>query len=119
MIQRHRKAAHLHAAVQHQGVLYISGHAAHDIDQDIKGQTQEICDKLDRLLADCGTDKTQLLQARIYLTDMSQKAAMNEVWLAWLDGADLPARATIGVADLGDPRRLIEIASIAALPERG
>lgn len=119
MIKRHSKSAHLHAAVEHDGVLYISGHAANDIDQDIKGQTQEICDKLDRLLADLGTDKTQLLQARIYLTDMSLKGAMNEVWLAWLDGDDLPARATIGVLDLGDPRRLIEITTIAAIPEKG
>ncbi|WP_323039622.1 RidA family protein [Gemmobacter sp.] len=114
-IQRHRKSAHLHGAVEHNGVLYISGHAAHDLTQDMAGQTREICGKLDALLADCGSDKTRLLQARIYITDMALKDEMNKVWLAWLDGAHLPARATIGVADLGDPRRLIEIATVAAV----
>ncbi len=80
------------------------------------GQTQEICDKLDALLAECGSDKSQILQARIYITDMSRKEDMNKAWLDWIADKDLPARATIGVADLGDPRRLIEITAIAALP---
>ncbi|ADO41473.1 RidA family protein [Ketogulonicigenium vulgare] len=117
MIKHFRKSAHLHGAVQHNDTLYISGHAAHDLSQDMAGQTQEICDKLDKLLADCNSDKTLLLQARIYVTDMTQKEAMNKVWLAWLDGIDLPTRATIGVNDLGDPRRLIEIATVAAVRE--
>lgn len=115
MIRHHRKSVHLHGAVEHAGVLYVSGHAAHDLEQDMEGQTREICGKLDRLLAECNSDKAHLLQARIYITDMTQKEAMNRAWLDWLEGIDLPARATIGVADLGDPRRLIEVAVVAAV----
>lgn len=115
MIKRHKKARIMHAAVEHNGVLYIGGHAAHDLDQGMDGQTREICGKLDALLAECGSDKKHLLQARIYITDMSKKEEMNAAWLDWLDGEDLPARATIGVADLGDPRRLIEIATVASV----
>jgi enamine deaminase RidA (YjgF/YER057c/UK114 family) len=117
MIKRHKKARIMHAAVEHNGILYIGGHAAHDLEKGMADQTREICDKLDVLLAECGSDKNHLLQARIYITDMSKKEEMNAAWLEWLGGEDLPARATIGVADLGDPRRLIEIASIACLKE--
>ena len=116
MIKRHKKARIMHGAVEHNGVLYIGGHAAHDLDKGMADQTREICQKLDALMAEAGTDKTQLLQARIYITDMTKKEEMNEAWLEWL-GEDLPARATIGVADLGDPKRLIEITSIAAIPQ--
>lgn len=116
MVTRHRKARIMHGAVEHNGLLFIGGHAAHDLDQDMTGQTQEICDKLDALLAECGSDKSQILQARIYITDMSKKEDMNKAWLDWIADKDLPARATIGVADLGDPRRLIEITAIVALP---
>lgn len=117
MIKRHKKARIMHAAVEHNGVLYIGGHAAHDLDKGMGDQTREICRKLDALMAEAGTDKSRLLQARIYITDMSKKEEMNSAWLEWLGGEDLPARATIGVADLGDPKRLIEIASIAAMPQ--
>lgn len=114
MITRHRQTSHLHGAVVHNGVVYASGHAAKDLTKDIRGQTQEICDKLDVLLAECGSDKSKLLSARIYLSDMSDKPGMNEVWTTWLDADDLPARATIGGADLGDAARRVEIVVIAA-----
>lgn len=114
MVTRHRKHRIMHAAVEHNGIIFIGGHAATDISVGMKEQTQQICEKLDGVLAECGSDKTRLLQARIYITDMSKKEEMNEAWLAWLDGDDLPSRATIGVADLGDPKRLIEVVVTAA-----
>ncbi|MBB3544551.1 enamine deaminase RidA (YjgF/YER057c/UK114 family) [Rhizobium sp. BK399] len=43
--------------------------------------------------------------------------ADGEAWLAWYAEEDLPARATIGVADLGDARRLVEITASAAVKE--
>ena len=117
MIKRVKKAPIMHAAVVHNGVVYIGGHAAHDLDKGMADQTREICEKLDVVLAECGSDKKHLLQARIYITDMSKKSEMNTAWLEWIEGTDLPARATIGIADLGDPRRLIEIVTIAAVKE--
>jgi enamine deaminase RidA (YjgF/YER057c/UK114 family) len=65
-------------------------------------------------LADVGSDKTKILAARIYLSDMSQKEEMNRAWLEWIPEDDLPSRATIGVASLGDPNRLIEVIITAA-----
>jgi enamine deaminase RidA (YjgF/YER057c/UK114 family) len=104
----------MHAAVEHNGLIFVGGHAASDISLGMKEQTQQVCAKLDDVLAECGSDKTQLVSARIYISDMSKKEEMNEAWLEWLDGDDLPARATIGIADLGDPKRLIEVVVVAA-----
>ncbi|WP_102225224.1 RidA family protein [Acidimangrovimonas sediminis] len=115
MIERKNPRPHLHGGVIHNGVLYASGHAATDIGLDIAGQTREICDKLDALLAACGSDRTRILHARVYLSDMSKKAEMNEVWMGWIPAEHLPSRAAIGVADLGDPRRLIEVVITAAV----
>lgn len=115
MIKRHNARPHLHGASVHNGVIYASGHAATDLDLDMKGQTKEICDKLDTLLADLGSDKSKILQARVYLSDMSGKAQMNEAWLEWIDAADMPSRAAIGGCDLGDPKRLVEIVITAAV----
>ncbi|WEX07483.1 RidA family protein [Chelativorans sp. AA-79] len=114
MIKRHRKHRIMHGVVEHNGVLYLGGHAANDISVGMKEQTRQVCRKLEDVLAECGSDKTRILSARIYITDMSCKEEMNEAWLEWLDGDDLPSRATIGVADLGDPKRLIEVVLIAA-----
>lgn len=115
MTERYNSRPHLHGGVVHNGVLYASGHAATNLDLDMKGQTEEICGKLDALLAQVGSDKSRLLHARVYLSDMSAKAEMNAAWTAWIDEADLPSRAAIGGADLGDPRRLVEIVVTAAV----
>jgi enamine deaminase RidA (YjgF/YER057c/UK114 family) len=114
MIKRHRKHRIMHGVVEHNGVLYVGGHAANDLSVGMKEQTRQICDKLDLVLAECGSDKSQLLSARIYITDMARKPEMDEAWLEWIEGDDLPSRATIGVADLGTPERLIEVVVVAA-----
>jgi enamine deaminase RidA (YjgF/YER057c/UK114 family) len=104
----------MHGAVEHNGVLYFGGHAANDLSQGMADQTREICAKLDTFLAELGSDKSKILAARIYLSDMSQKEEMNKAWLDWIPEDDLPSRATIGVASLGDPNRLIEVIITAA-----
>lgn len=114
MIKRHRKHRIMHGAVEHNGVLYLGGHAANDISVGMKEQTRQVCAKLDAFLAELGSDKSRILSARIYLSDMSGKEEMNEAWLDWIDGDDLPSRATIGGVDLGDPKRLIEVVLVAA-----
>lgn len=114
MIKRYHRHKITHSVVEHNDVLYFGGHVAQDMTVGMKAQTKQICDQFDALLADCGSDKTLLLTARLYITDMSKKDEMNEAWLEWVAGEDLPARATIGVADLGPPARLIEIVITAA-----
>ena len=54
-----------------------------------------------------------MLQAQIWVTDIRNRAPMNEVWTAWVDPKNLPARACVE-AKLADPRALVEIMVIAA-----
>lgn len=113
MIKRGIATPIMHRFVEHNGVLYFGGLVADDHGTPMREQTAQICTKLDALLAEAGSDKSKLLSAMLYITDMSQKGAMNEAWLGWLDAADLPTRATIGVADLGEGV-LIEIVVTAS-----
>jgi hypothetical protein len=50
-------------------------------------------EQIDGFLGEAGTDKSRILSATVYMADLSQKDAMNEVWMAWLEPACLPARA--------------------------
>ena len=101
-------------AVAHGGTLYLAGQVADDTSADVKGQTQQILAKIDRLLAEAGTDKTKLLSANIWLSNMSNFAAMNEIWDAWVAQGHTPARATVE-SKLAGPQYLVEIGGIAAL----
>ena len=81
---------------------------------DIQGQTREVLEKIDALLAEAGSDKEHLLSATIYLKDIQADfAVMNEVWSAWLSPGQAPARTTLQAA-LARPQILVEISIIAA-----
>ena len=88
--------------------VYVAGLTASDRTADITGQTQQILDKIDGYLAQAGTDKSKLLQANLWITDMSNFAAMNAVWNAWVDPENPPVRACVR-ADLAVPELLVEI----------
>lgn len=81
--------------------MHFGGLIADDLAQDMKGQTAQICAKIDKLLAEVGSSKEKLVTAMLYITDFDQKEGMNEAWLEWLPAEHLPTRATIGVAELG------------------
>lgn len=88
--------------------VYVAGLTATDRTADITGQTQQIVDKIDGYLAQAGTDKSKLLQANLWISDMSNFAAMNAVWNKWVDPENPPVRACVR-ADLAVPELLIEI----------
>jgi enamine deaminase RidA (YjgF/YER057c/UK114 family) len=79
----------------------------------VKGQTKEILNEIDRLLAKCGSNKSKILAATIWVTDIRNRAPMNEVWTSWCDPKNMPVRACIE-AKLADPRGLVEIMVTAA-----
>jgi enamine deaminase RidA (YjgF/YER057c/UK114 family) len=112
-ITRHEQSPILSQAVQYGETVYLAGVVAKNLDQDVKGQTQQILGDIDRLLAKCGSSKSKVLQATIWVTDIRNRAPMNEVWTAWVDAKNLPARACVE-AKLADPRALVEIMVIAA-----
>ena len=112
-IVRHGLAPIMHKAVAHAGTLYLGGIIADDLSLDMEGQTAQICRKIDAVLAMAGSNNSRLLAATMYITDMAMKDKMNAAWTAWLAPELRPARATIGVADLGKGV-LIEVVVTAA-----
>ncbi|MET4290709.1 enamine deaminase RidA (YjgF/YER057c/UK114 family) [Bradyrhizobium sp. LB8.2] len=103
----------LHEAVEHNGVLYIGGIVPEDTSLDMSGQANDVLGQLAQLLKTLGSDLTNVLQVTIYMTNLKEKAEFNAAWKAHFAEAHLPARAAIGVADLGPGVRL-EITAIAA-----
>ena len=69
--------------------------------------------RIDGLLAEAGSDKSKLLSATIWLSDMAHFAAMNEVWDAWVTPGQTPARACVE-AKLASPKFDVEIMVVAA-----
>ncbi len=111
-ITRHDQSAILSQAVEYGGTVYLAGIVAKDLTKDVKGQTKEILDEIDRLLAKCGSSKSQVIQCHIWVTDIRNRAPMNEAWTDWVDKENLPARACVE-AKLADPKALVEIMVIA------
>jgi len=112
-IARHDPSSILSNAVVYRDTVYLAGVVSKDLGKDVKGQTKEILDEIDRLLAKCGSSKSKVLSATIWVTDIRNRAPMNEVWSAWVDPKNLPARACVE-AKLADPRALVEIMVVAA-----
>ena len=90
------------------GVVYLSGKVPSDLTGDIKDQTKEVLATIEKLLEEAGSSKGHLLRAEIWLSTMSNFAAMNEVWDAWVVPGATPTRATVE-AKLARAECLVEI----------
>ena len=112
-INRHDLNETMSKVVEHNGVVYVAGNTADDNSVGMKEQTEQVLAKIDGFLAKAGTDKSKLLAATVYVSDMSQKPAMNEAWSAWVDRDNPPTRACVAV-ELGTPETLVEIVVNAA-----
>jgi enamine deaminase RidA (YjgF/YER057c/UK114 family) len=89
-------------------LVAIAGQVADDRTLDVKGQTADILAKIDRFLAEAGTDKSAVTHAYVWLTDIGDFDAMNSVWDVWVAQGHTPARACVE-AKLADPRLKVEI----------
>ena len=82
-------------AVVYNGMVFVGGQTADDRSQDIRGQTLQTLAKIEKFLADAGTDKSRLLTAQIWIKDLERDlAGMNEIWDAWTAPGAAPTRAT-------------------------
>jgi enamine deaminase RidA (YjgF/YER057c/UK114 family) len=95
-------------AVEYHGFVFVQGVTARDLTADVIGQTRDVLEQIDTILETHGTDNTRLLQAQIWLKDIRDREAMNQVWSAWLPQGGAPARACVQ-AHMADPRHLVEI----------
>ena len=96
-------------------IAWLAGQVAADPAADITAQTRSVLAQIDALLAEIGSDKTQILSATIYLPDIKDFPLMNAVWDAWVPQGHTPARATVE-AKLASPAYRIEIQIVAAAP---
>jgi enamine deaminase RidA (YjgF/YER057c/UK114 family) len=113
-IKRVRPGPRMSGAVVHGNTVHLAGLTADDKNQDVKGQTRQILAKIDSLLAEAGSDKSKILSANIWLTDIGTWSQMNEVWDAWVSPGNTPARATVE-ARLAAPGLTVEIMVQAAV----
>ncbi|MFT5174692.1 MAG: enamine deaminase RidA (YjgF/YER057c/UK114 family) [Gammaproteobacteria bacterium] len=112
-ITRHEISQTMSKVVEYNGVVYVAGLTADDTSVGMKEQTEQILAKIDNYLSMAGTNKSKLLTATIYITDMAQKAIMNEAWHAWVDANNPSTRACVAV-ELGNAQTLVEIVVNAA-----
>lgn len=103
-------------ATIHNGIVYSAGFIASD---ETKGkgvteQTKDVLEQLDAMLEQAGSDKTRILKANIWLTDISKFADMNKAWDAWVIPGKTPARATVE-SKLAAPGYDVEIMIEAAV----
>ena len=103
--------------VIHNTTVYVAGQVASGAPgKNVAEQTKDILSTIDSLLAGARSDKSKLLSATIWLTDMSTFAEMNSVWQSWVVPGETPARATVMSSHLASIEFKIEIAVVAAQP---
>ena len=113
-IERHDVGPRMSKAVVHGNTVYLAGIVADSPKgKSVKEQTQDILRQIEGFLGKAGTDKSNLLSANIWITDMAEFAEMNAVWDAWVAPGNTPARATVQ-ARLASPDYKVEIMVVAA-----
>ncbi len=115
--QRFHTNQRMSQMVVYADVIYLAGQVADDTSDDTVGQTRQILAKIDRLLAEAGSDKTQIISATIWLADRQHFGAMNTAWDAWVQLGAAPARACVE-SRLVLPEFAVEISIIAAKGRR-
>ena len=112
-IQRLEPGKRLSQASVHGGLVYTAGIVADEPVPDAKQQTEQILAQIDRLLAAAGTDKSRILTATIWLSDIRYYGPMNEAWDSWVAPGNAPSRACVE-AKLAAPPYWVEIRVVAA-----
>lgn len=102
--------------VTHNQTVYLAGQVAQDGKAPMRTQTEQVLAAIDALLAKAGTDKSQLLAATIWVSDMAEFSEMNAAWDAWVTPGRPPVRACVEAA-LASPEWKVEVMVTAALPD--
>lgn len=109
-------------AVRAGGFIYVSGQVPVDpvtnekITGDVALETRQVLSNIQRILEGCGSSMNDVVKCGVFLTDVKDFAAMNEVYAEFFGDAR-PARTTIAVAALPLPGAKVEIDAVAYKPE--
>lgn len=105
-------------AVIANGLLYVSGQIAIIPETgaleltDIKAETERVMQNLAAVLKEAGTNFEKVIKCTIFMTDMANYAAINEVYARYFNNDTAPAREAIAVVSL--PKYVnVEISCIA------
>ena len=113
-IQRIDTNERMSQVVIHGSTIYVAGQVALDaLSTLVADQTSDILKRIDRPLAEAGSNKSKLLSATIWLASMDEFNEMNGIWDTWVSPGDAPTRACVE-ARLAAPQFTVEIAVIAA-----
>lgn len=95
-IRRIEPGPRMSEAVIHGNRIYTAGIVADAAaGKSIYEQTKDILKQIDTILAQAGSDKTRILKANIWLTDIKTFDQMNKAWDEWAVAGKTPARATV------------------------
>ena len=108
----HTPMKKLSDATEYNGVIYLAGQVAENLNAGMKAQSTDVLRQIDALLAQCGSSKSRILSATVYVTDMALKPEMDAAWMAWVDRSNLPTRTAVGA--VLTPGTLVEITICAA-----
>ncbi|MFT6878578.1 MAG: enamine deaminase RidA (YjgF/YER057c/UK114 family) [Granulosicoccus sp.] len=111
MIERSGTSERASKIVKYNGVVYLSGQVGEG--ETVTEQTIDCLSRVDALLKEAGSSREQMLQATVWLSDMADFAALNEVWNAWVPTGHAPARAC-GEAKLAREILKVEVIVTAA-----
>lgn len=105
-------------AVRFGGLIITSGQLPIDpvtgtMPADIAGQTRQSLKNVQAILAEAGIGMDKVVKTTVFLNDMQDFAAMNQVYTAFFDESGYPARSAVEVARLPKDA-LVEIEAIAA-----
>jgi 2-iminobutanoate/2-iminopropanoate deaminase len=109
-------------AVRAGGFIYVSGQIPIDpmtnqpVLGDVRAETRQVLSNIQRILEGCGASMADVVKCGVFLVDVKDFAAMNEVY-SEVFGSSKPARTTIAVAALPLPGAKVEIDAVAYKPE--
>lgn len=107
-IQYFGQTPRLSEATVANGFIFLAGMVPETASDNVTEQTRDVLHQIDGWLKQCGSDKQHILEATIFLSNMSDYAGMNEAWDAWVDPKHSPARACVE-AKLANPDWKVEI----------
>lgn len=113
-IERRVTNQRMSQSVTHGGLVYLAGQVASRAPgESVTAQAQDILKRIDELLAEASSDKTRILTASVWLTDISTFDEFNAVWDAWVPSGHAPVRACVE-ARLAAPQYTVEVMVTAA-----
>jgi enamine deaminase RidA (YjgF/YER057c/UK114 family) len=94
-MERYATTARMSKATKFGGVVYLAGLVAEQRHESIAAETREILASIDAYLAEAGSDKSRLLSAMLWVSDMAYYDEMNREWDSWLPSGSAPPRACV------------------------